>query len=294
MNIKFSRNVAGLALAALCPLLLNACSTGQIVARSSLAIIDSGVAVMNRETDLELAKAAIPANLKLVESLIQELPMDRELRIHAAQGFYGYAFGFVEDESPARASALYRRGLEHALAALQTSGVKGDVRTMPLDTLQKALTDLDRDAVPALFWTASNWAKWIDLNRTDPARIAEVGKVEALMQRVLALDETYYFGGAHIFFGVWYGARPPMLGGNFALSEMHFAKARNITHGKLLAVDLLYAQYLAVQENNRQAFHDKLTAVVSAPLDIYPEMALANTIAQHKATMLLKKEDDLF
>ncbi len=43
----------------LCALLLNACSTGQIVARSSLSIMDSGVAAMNREPDLELAKAAI-------------------------------------------------------------------------------------------------------------------------------------------------------------------------------------------------------------------------------------------
>ena len=114
------------------------------------------------------------------------------------------------------------------------------------------------------------------------------------MQRVLALDETYYFGGPHIFFGVWYGGRPPMLGGDFALSEMHFAKARSITQGKLLSVDLLYAQYLAVQQGNRNVFHDKLTAVVSAPLDIFPEMALANAIAQHKAAMLLKKEDELF
>jgi len=81
----------------LCALLLNACSTGQIVARSSLSIMDSGVAAMNRESDLELAKAAIPANLKLVESLTREIPANRELRIHAAQGFYGYTFGFVED-----------------------------------------------------------------------------------------------------------------------------------------------------------------------------------------------------
>ncbi len=294
MNIQCARNFLVLAFAALCPLLLNACSTGQIVARSSLSIIDSGVTVMNRETDLALAKAAIPANLKLIESLILELPTDRALRIHAAQGFYGYAFGFVEDESPKRASALYQRGLEQALVALQMAGVKGDVLTMPLGTLQKALANLDRDAVPALFWTASNWAKWIDLNRSDPARIAELGKVETLMRRVLALDENYYFGGAHIFFGVWYGGRPPMLGGNFALSKMHFAKARNITHGKLLAVDLLYAQYLAVQESNRQVFHDKLTAIVNTPLDIYPEMALANAIAQHKAKLLLKKEDELF
>ncbi|MBU1977654.1 MAG: TRAP transporter TatT component family protein, partial [Gammaproteobacteria bacterium] len=98
----------------------------------------------------------------------------------------------------------------------------------------------------------------------------------------------------HIFFGVWYGSRSPMLGGNFALSEMHFGKARNITQGKLLIADVLYAQYLAVQQGNRKAFHDKLTAVVDTPPDSFPEMALANAIAQHKAKNLLKNEEELF
>jgi len=291
--MRLPQNSLKPALIGLCALLLNACSTGQIVARSSLSIMDSGVAAMNREPDLELAKAAIPANLKLVESLTREIPANRELRIHAAQGFYGYTFGFVEDENPARASALYRRGLEHALAALETAGL-GDPMTMPRDVLHQKLADLGRDAVPDLFWAASNWAKWIDMNRTDPARIADMGKVEALMQRVLELDETFYFGGPHIFFGVWYGSRPPMLGGNFALSETHFGKARNITQGKLLIADVLYAQYLAVQQGNRKAFHDKLTAVVNTSADSYPEMALANAIAQHKAKILLKNEGELF
>ena len=291
--MKLPENSFRPVLIGLCALLLNACSTGQIVARSSLSIMDSGVASMNREPDLELAKAAIPANLKLVESLTREIPANRELRIHAAQGFYGYTFGFVEDDNPARASALYRRGLEHALAALETAGL-GDPMTMQRDVLRQKLAGLERDAVPDLFWAASNWAKWIDMNRTDPARIADMGKVESLMQRVLELDETFYFGGPHMFFGVWYGSRPPMLGGDFALSEMHFGKARNITQGKLLIADVLYAQYLAVQQGDRKAFHDKLTAVVDTPQDSYPEMALANAIAQHKAKILLKNEEELF
>lgn len=291
--MKLPRTSLGLTLIGLCTLLLNACSTGQIVARSSLSIMDSGVASMNRESDLELAKMAIPANLKLVESLTREIPANRELRIHAAQGFYGYSFGFVEDENPARASALYLRGLKHALAALETAGL-GNPMAMQRDVLRQNLATLELNAVPDLFWAASNWAKWIDMNRTDPARIADMGKVEALMQRVLELDETFYFGGPHIFFGVWYGSRPPMLGGNFALSEMHFDKARNMTQGKLLITDVLYAQYLAVQQGNRKAFHDKLTTVVDTPPDSYPEMALANAIAQHKAKILLKIEEELF
>jgi hypothetical protein len=70
---------------------LGACSMGQIVARSSVSIMDGSVEAMNRETDLVLAEAAIPANLKLIEGLIREDPRNVELLANAAQGFYGYA-----------------------------------------------------------------------------------------------------------------------------------------------------------------------------------------------------------
>ena len=101
----------------LCGWLLSGCSMGQMVARSSLSIMDSGVIAMNQESDWELAKIAIPANLKLAEGLIGELPREPNLRLQAAQGFYGYAFGFVEDDNPGRAAALYRRGMGPAMKA---------------------------------------------------------------------------------------------------------------------------------------------------------------------------------
>jgi hypothetical protein len=283
-----------LLLIGLCGALLGGCSMGQMVARSSSAIMESGVAAMNRETDLELAKAAIPANLKLLEGLLYELPRDPGLRIRAAQGFYGYTFGFVEDDDPLRASQFYRRGLNHALVALDALGLKGDALNMTPDELNSALAGLPRDAVPALFWAGSNWAKWIDMNRNEPARVAELGKVAALMRKSLELDETYYFGGANLFFGIFYGSLPRMFGGDFNKAEQHFEKVKAVTQGKLLAVDVLYAQFLSRQRGDRKQFHDKLTAVVDAPPDLYPEMALANAIAQRKAKILLKREEEWF
>ena len=126
LDIKTAlRPVLRISVLILCGGLLSACSMGQMVARSSLSIMDSGVVAMNQETDWELAKAAIPANLKLAEGLIGELPREPNLRLQAAQGFYGYAFGFVEDDNPPRAAALYRRGMEHALVALDVAGLKG-------------------------------------------------------------------------------------------------------------------------------------------------------------------------
>lgn len=280
--------------ATLLGLLLNACSMGQMVARTSLSILDSGNIAMNRETDLELARAAIPANLKLMEVLILELPDNGELRLQAAQGFYGYAYGFIEDENNRRASEFYRRGLEHARRALTTAGLDADIFVLPQKELEQQLAKLGRSAVPALFWSATCWAKWIDMNRDDPARIAELGKAAALMARVLDLDENYYYGGAHLFFGILYGAKPPMFGGDFNHSAEHFEKSRAVTQGKLLIVDMLRAQYLARQQLDRRQFHERLMDVVNAPPDIFPEMALVNAIAKQKAKQLLTKEEEWF
>ena len=74
-------------------LLLAGCSTGQMVVRGSQTILDSGVVAMNSETDLELARTAMPANLKLIEGMLLEDPGNVELLLFAAQGFYGYSYG---------------------------------------------------------------------------------------------------------------------------------------------------------------------------------------------------------
>ena len=273
--------------------LLNGCSMNQLVAKSSVGLIDAGVRSMNQETDLELASAAIPANLKLIESLITELPEDRSLRIAAAQGFYGYAYGFVEESHPQRASRLYKRALEHALVGLGPAGGGENLLNASPDEITQRVATLGPQAAPALFWVASNWAKWIDMNRNDPARLADLPKTERVMQRVLELDPGYYFGGPHIFLGVYYGSRPPMLGGDFAKSAQHFDQAALRSHNRWLLTEVLRAQYLLRQMGDRAAFHARLTGVLAAQ-GSPPEMALANAIARAKARQLLSQEEDLF
>jgi hypothetical protein len=274
--------------------MVTACSMGQIVARSSVAVMDGNIEAMDRETDLTLAEAAIPANLKLIEGLINEDPHNTELLANAARGFYGYAFGFVELDDRQRAESLYRRGFEYGRRGLKVLGVEIDFERATPSEIDEAVAGLDRKAVPALFWTASCWAKQIDLNRQDPARLAEVSSTERLMHRVLELQPDYYYGGVHIYYGVYYGSRAPVLGGDFARSEQNFARASAVTGGKLLIVDVLQAEYLERQRLNRAAFHRLLTGVLETPLGTFPEMGLANQIARTRARHLLSTEADWF
>ena len=132
------------------------------------------------------------------------------------------------------------------------------------------------------------------MNRDYTASLIDLPKPTAMMQRVLELDETFYYGGAHMYFGVYYGARPAMLGGDFDKSKMHFDRAREITNGKLLVVDLLQAQYLSRQMFDQTDFHQRLEKIINSREDLYPELTLLNKIAQRKAKNLLTMEQKWF
>ena len=274
--------------------LLGGCSTSQIVVRGAMPLMDGGLAAMNRETDLLLARDAIPATLKMLEGMSVQDPHNAELRLYLAQGFYGYSYSFVELDAPDRAVALYTRGLDHAKSALASEGFTADPEHAPLDQLDRALDGAAARHVPALFWAASCMAKRTDVQRTDPRSIAQLARAARLMERVLALDENFYYGGPHLFFGVYYGGRAPMFGGDYAKSARHFAQGRAASAGKLLMGDVLYAEFLARQQLDRTTFHDKLTAVIAAPDDLLPEMAFANRVAKQRAQYLLSKEAEWF
>jgi tetratricopeptide (TPR) repeat protein len=272
--------------------LLNACSMDKFLVRSSIPLIEGGVEALNQETDLKLAEDSIPTNLEMLEGMIGIDPENATLHTYAAQAYYGLSYGFNEDNRPQRAVKFYRRGLKHGKQALAINGL-GDIEKISIDQLEADLKKMDKDDVPALFWTAGNWAKWIDHNRNSTG-LMQLPRATALMQRVLELDDTFYHGSVHIYFGVYYGGRAPMFGGNFKKSEEHFDRAREITGGKLLVADLLQAQYLSRQKLDREDFHKRLTKIIEAPDDLYPELGLLNQIAKRKARMLLNKEERWF
>lgn len=273
--------------------LLSACSMDKMLVRASTPMIKGGIEALNHETDLELAEQSIPANLNVLLGMINLDPEDAQLHTYAAQAFYGLSYGFNEDTRPARASAFYLRGLKHGLTALELDGAH-NLRNTPIADFEQQVSEMDKKDVPAMFWTASNWAKWVNLHRDSADALAQLSRATALMQRVIELDDTFYYGGAHMYFGVYYGSRPPLLGGNFKKSRQQFDQARQITHGKLLIPDLLQAQYLDRQQQNRQDFHNRLVAIIHAPDNLMPELALQNKIAKRKAALLLKKEDKWF
>lgn len=274
--------------------MLGGCSFSKLTVRASMPMIEGGIQALYMEPDLELAKSAFPPNIELLEGMLINDPGNEKLHTYAAQAYYGYSFGFIEDTNKTRASNFYYRGFKHGLKALHEQGLAANTFTGELNALAVAIKELDNDAVAAMFWTASCLAKWIDLNRDNPQSIAELPKAVMLMERVLKLDENYFLAGPHVFFGVYYGSRSPMLGGDFKQAEYHFNMARKFNTNRLLIIDVLQAQYLARQQFDQPTFHQLLQNVVNAADNLYPEQALANAIAKSKAQLFLHKEQQWF
>ena len=241
--------------------------------------------------------------------MLKSDPSNSTLLILASKSYGGYAFGFIEDhylewkeKDPsksnifkARAERFYIRGKNYALRILEEESLDfSQALNSDFETFEKSLSDFGKSDVPALFWTAYNWGNWINLNLQSPEAIAIAPKVERMMNRVMELDETYFFAGPHLFFGAYYGARPPMLGGNKAKSKTHFEAALKLKDRKFLMTQVLYAQYYAIQTQDEHLFQKLLNEVMQAPEDIYPEQNLITQLAKKKAKRLLENKKAFF
>ena len=163
-----------------------------------------------------------------------------------------------------------------------------------MESLSLELKRCKREDVPALFWTAYAWGSIINLRQDDPAQLIHLPRVELMMRRVLELDETYFFGGPHLFYGSYYGSRPAMLGGHPTKARQHLQRAIEISDGKYLMAKFMLARYYAVMAQDREMFEEILQEIISAPPDLFPEQGLANQLAKRKAKRWLRRVDERF
>jgi hypothetical protein len=266
----------------------------QIAISTVGGIVHDGFEALTEEQDLEFAEKALPANIKLLEVMLKSDPDNPELLTLISQGYSSYALGFVEDIDAARARVFYLRARDYALRILRKDHLLAKALDGSIDDLKLELKRLDKDDVPAVFWTAFAWGSYINLSLSSPDALADLPRAEAMMTFVARVDSTFYYGGADVFLGTLAGSRPKIFGGDAEQSRRHFERALRINNGKFLMTYVYYARSYAVQTLDEALFEDLLTKVDQASIDIFPEFRLANAIAKRKAHLLLARRGDLF
>jgi hypothetical protein len=274
--------------------LATGCGTSKRVTVASTALLLEDVAKASfKQSDLKLVREGMPSYLMLIDGMVEAVPTNKRLLITAAQSYATYASAFFQDEDKDYAVVLYARATSYALRALEQNGFK-DPRSRAFEDFEAGLQMTQKRDVPYLFWAASCWGSWINLNRRSMEAMAELPRVVAMMRRVLVLDEAFYYGGAHIFMGIMEASKPSMAGGNLNLARLHFLKAIELGEGRFLMASVYYAGYYARKAFDRDLYLKTLEEVLNAPVDMVPELTLLNTVAHTKAQKMIDATDDYF
>lgn len=277
-----------------CIILISGCSLQKLTLGTMKPFIENSFSALYEEPDLLIAKTAIESDLKLLDAILKFDPQNSQLLLQAVQGYSNYALGFIEDDDPGRASMFYLRARNYGFKLLSKKKKFADVLEGDFNLFVAVLQFCKKKDVPDLFWVASAWGGWIMLNMSHPEAIAELPKVEAMMHRVLELDESYYFGSAHLFFGVDLMVKPEFMGGNPDSAQSHFKKCLSFSRQQYLLPYVFYAQYYAVRTSDAELFDSSLKQVIETDINIFPSQRLPNAIAKRKAHQLIAQKQDLF
>lgn len=274
-------------------LLLAGCAG--IVQKASDRFADNlGKAILDHE-DPATVREGLPAYLLLLDSLIVGEPADDPklagTLLAAAKLNGAYAGNFTGDDK-GRAKVLADKAFAYARRA---TCLKDGALCAALDQDPEAFAAVvaTRQDAPLLYALAAAWTGSVQANSEDWGAIADLPKIESLLQRVVALDERTDGGQAHVYLGVLNSLRPEAIGGKPEVGRRHFETAFSLSGGRNLYARTLEAEYYARLVFD-QELHDRLLNEVVAADPRAPGYTLVNTLAQQRARKLLESGKDYF
>ena len=258
------------------------------------------------DDDPELIQAAVPFSLKLMESLLAESPNHQGLLFAASSGFTQYGYAFVQQEADelepenlsrarelqARARRLYARARDYGLRGLETRHAGFRLRLQ--DNPTAAAATLRQEDVPLLYWSAVSWAAAIALSKDQPDLVADLPQVGAMIDRALALDESWDRGAIHSFLVTFEMARPTGEGDRVERARRHFNRAVELSGGKLASPYLSFAESVCIEQEDQAQFESLLRAALAINPDEQRSSRLVNLVMQRRARWLLSRVDKYF
>jgi len=258
-----------------------------------------------RDEDPELVKGALPFSLKVMETILRENPRDAGLLLNVTKGFTQYGFGFLlpdaeelDDKDKVAAKALRDRAV-HMFIRARGYGLRGLALKRPTFAAElvadpkKAVAGLTKADVPFAFWTGAAWASALATSR-DFRMLPQIPQMEALLERVGQLDDTYNGGAVDTLMITYEMVRLKPVGDRVTQAKAHFDRAVALTGGKQAGPYVTYAESVSTVQKNRAEFEKMLQTALKIDPAEDPDNRLANVIMQRRARWLLGRADKLF
>ncbi|GIW71792.1 MAG: hypothetical protein KatS3mg102_1334 [Planctomycetota bacterium] len=203
-----------------------------------------------------------------------------------AHGHLRFAGG--EEEAMRRA---YDKGIVAAEHALKLLAPQFAARVKAGESWEEAVKTAGAEALPALYWYATNLGKWALLEGIVKT-LRYKNRIFAIMSRVHELDERFWYAGPHRYFGVYY-TKIPFPGGDLEKSRQHFERAVALAP-HYLETKVLFASEYAVKAQDEELFRRLLGEVLATPDDVLPDLVPENRVAKKTAQQLLDSIEEYF
>lgn len=292
-----------------CALLLvlsmSGCSIHKMALKSMGGALSNAANEYARDEDPDLVRGALPFSLKVMETILRENPRDAGLLLNVTKGFTQYAFGFLlpdaedlDDKDKVAAKVTRDRAVRMFIRA-RGYGMRGLELKRPgfgaalVADPRKAVGALTKADVPFAFWTGAAWAATLATSR-DFRMLPQIPQFEALLERVLELDEGFDAGAVHNLMITYEMVRLKPTGDRVTHAREHFDRVVKLTGGKQAGPYVTYAESVLTVQKHRAEFEKMLGMALKIDLADDPENRLANVIMQRRAKWLLGRVEKLF
>lgn len=271
--------------------LLGGCSA--MIERSTARLADDLETAIRQYEDPATVADALPAYLLLLESRLESNPDNAALRLTTARLTATHAALFATDDR-ARQRRLTGRALSHARrGACLTSTPLCELHELPFEAFEARLAELGRKEVSAAYLLATTWTGWIDAHSDDYGALADLPRVQALLDWVVDEAPAHDDGAAWLYLAVLHSQRPPAAGGRPEQARRYFERAREVSRGRNLLVDVMFAEHYARLMFDRELWVSSLEGVLAAEVDD-PDYRLVNAVARRRADELLERTERIF
>jgi hypothetical protein len=236
----------------------------------------------------------IPAYLLLLEARLQSRPDDVTLRLATARLTATYAGLFVDNSDAEAGRRLHARALMHARHANCVRAERlCQLESLHLEELEIRLAQLSPGDLEAAYTLATTWTGWVAANADDFNALADLPRVEALLDWVARQAPEHDDGAVWLYLAVLNSQRPPAAGGQPRKAREYFNLALKYSAGHNLLIKVLMADSYARLMFDRELYVELLESTLAA--DIGPaEYHLVNQIARERAQKMLQQTEAIF
>jgi tetratricopeptide (TPR) repeat protein len=225
------------------------------------------------------------------EAALSHKPDDVAILGRLSRAYYFLADGFLRrPEDKAAYMANMEKGIGYGERGLAASSPAFRAKVKEGEKVEEAIKLVGREGLEPMYWYVVNLGKWARAKGL-AALLGNKDRAFGVMSRCLELDEKFFYGAPHRYFGVYWSLLP--VGRDLDKAQKHFEKSLGIAP-HYAGTKVLMAESYAVKKQDRELFERLLGDVLALPDEVIPGLEPETRIEKEKARELKAKVNDLF